>query len=222
MFRGGEAEHSDIGDPGEPADEIVGDDDCINTDEDEDGFELMDASEASRRDTKAKGGTGSASGGSASASAPPMPPMPGGISAGAASSSSSTSPMPPPVADSRADESDAASTHKCYWLTRTNRGATCSRCKEKILPNEFRLIYEPDKKNIKDLRRWRDVFWTYQHLKASCVQHLPAPFVASELQVDVAPLPRRMKESESDRAAAIQDDREKAAAAFSAPLHDSS
>ena len=63
---------------------------------------------------------------------------------------------------------------------------------------------------------WRNVFWQYYHLHRDCVQRLKvhAAFDMEKLQFDVAPLAKRFKETEEDRAASIQAAKEKLAAAF--------
>lgn len=89
--------------------------------------------------------------------------------------------------------------HKPYWLTRTARHATCKGCGQAIAPNEFRLLFEPDKAKISDIRVWSKVFWTYHHLKARCLRTLEAPLVVESVMTDIAPLAKRFKESPSDR-----------------------
>ena len=67
-------------------------------------------------------------------------------------------------------------------------------------------MFEPDKRAVKDLRKWREVFWTYHHLRPECLRPLAeqSPFCIDEVQVDIAPKAKRMKESAEERDAATE------------------
>jgi len=88
--------------------------------------------------------------------------------------------------------------HKPWWLTRTNRKASCAACKAEIPKCTFLLLAEPDPSTVQDKRRWRKVRWSYYQVAAACLLHagpsMPLRDI-SELQRDVAPMPKAQAET---------------------------
>ena len=113
---------------------------------------------------------------------------------------------PPVVADIPAD-------HDWLWLTRSNRAATCSTCRQPILQAEFRAIHAPFVTAAqKHTCQWKAHLWTYYHVNADCLRSLvvlpPWRSVrpgAVRFVTDVAPLKASMKESAADRNASIEE-----------------
>ena len=166
--------------------------DCMDTDKE--GFEF----EPDSRHPEGHSSTSKASkSGTAASSTDPAP-----LASPVASSSTDPSPLASPAASSVAPAVPAV--HKPFWLTRTSRGATCSGCQGKIAPSELRLVYEPGRSTVTNVRVWRSVWWTYHHLEAACIAGVVTGFRDSDLQMDIAPLAKRAKESDSDRALATE------------------
>ena len=139
------------------------------------------------------------------ASSVKAPPPPETATASIASSSSSAPVIATAAATATPEalppttSASSSPDHKPWWLTRTSRKATCAGCRLDINSHEFRLLCEPDPKNVADRRVWRKVWWYYYHVVSSCVAHQSTPLRhASELQCDVAPLPRSRRESVSE------------------------
>ena len=96
--------------------------------------------------------------------------------------------------------------HKPWWLTRTNRKASCAACNAAIPKCTFRLLAEPDPGTVLDKKRWRKVWWSYYHVAAACIVHAgPSTPLRdiSELQRDVAPMPKAHAETPEQYEAAI-------------------
>ena len=126
----------------------------------------------------------------------------------------------PPVAPPPVDDA-----HIFLWLTRTNRQATCQSCRAHIESGSFRIVYDPHPSRLPANRRWSAVLYTYFHVNRACIVDLAtdlradhagrrgsssssATFLESQgwaLQVDVAPLPAKAKESLADRRAKTSD-----------------
>ena len=83
-----------------------------------------------------------------------------------------------------------------WWLSRTNRKGTCTGCNETIDAQAFRLIYEPQPHEVSNPKVWKQGFWKYYHVRATCLRHHHAPLQPDdELGVEVAHLPARCKET---------------------------
>ena len=106
-------------------------------------------------------------------------------------------PLPPPPTPRRA-HAEATEAHQFYWVTRSLRKATCSACGHDIPGRTYRVVFEPNPREVEDLRRWRAVFWRYYHIAKECLGHLTQPLPQGQLPLDIAPLP---KESDDARAA---------------------
>ena len=99
--------------------------------------------------------------------------------------------------------------HEFYWLTRTNRQASCNACNAVIPARERRLLFEPDPSHAKTPKQWGTVWWKYYHLRARCLAKCTEPMHFSSsgrplVVVDVAPAPKRLRESSADRSAATE------------------
>ena len=106
--------------------------------------------------------------------------------------------------------------HKPWWLTRTNRTATCNGCRADFPRYTFRLLCDPDKTGI-DPRIWAQSWLKYYHLSYACIRHSATPLRApTELQLDIAPLPPSRHESPELRREANESANREALVAFAA------
>jgi hypothetical protein len=62
--------------------------------------------------------------------------------------------------------------HILFWLTRTNKGATCRACNNPIDARSPRLAYHPDPSAVKDKRAWGKMWWHYFHPDRHCLKHI--------------------------------------------------
>lgn len=119
--------------------------------------------------------------------------------AAASSASSSAAPAvvapPPPVS--------------AWWVTRTGRKALCSSCHAPIDAYASRVLLQPDKALVRNVRIWRDVWWRYYHLHRDCIPAEGPDLVEELLIVDLKPLPAKMHESREQYQACVVEDRRK-------------
>ena len=106
-------------------------------------------------------------------------------------------PLPPPVLAPPApvEPPPEQPAHQFYWLTRTNKQATCTVCKTKIEAQSFRVVWDPDKSQIMNPKVWSTVFWKYYHIRRRCLAACREPMNFADLPSDIASLPKRAKES---------------------------
>lgn len=116
----------------------------------------------------------------------------------------------PPEAVAPAEVVDDA--HEFLWLTRTNRSAMCTACRQPIGKFAYRCVYNP---RPPDSRQWKTILWKYYHIGRECLAPLvpklmedfkgrakstssSATFLEAngwELFVDIAPLPKSQRET---------------------------
>ena len=91
-----------------------------------------------------------------------------------------------------------------WWLTRTNRSATCATCAQSILPQACRLVFcvKPDaalaRKAPSYVRMHNKIAWKYYHVFADCLPHsteVSEVTCADDLVVDLARLPKSYRET---------------------------
>jgi hypothetical protein len=68
---------------------------------------------------------------------------------------------------------EAVDGHVYWWLTRTNRKATCATCRAPIDAGCFRVLFHPNESSVEDRRIWKHLFWRYHHVHRDCLPCLP-------------------------------------------------
>jgi hypothetical protein len=116
---------------------------------------------------------------------------------------------------------DKDAEHYPLWLTRTGQTATCQSClkhkRELRIENyEARVLWQNDPNKVADKRVWRKVWWQYYHNDRRCLVDLPVDpaevdDVLGLLVDDFKKLPKRLKESDADYKAAIENARARVA-----------
>lgn len=79
---------------------------------------------------------------------------------------------PSTVQDPEPVQEEAADQHVYWWLTRTNRKATCNNCRQPIEAGSFRILFHPNESSVEDKRIWKDLFWRYHHVDWQCLPRM--------------------------------------------------
>ena len=98
-------------------------------------------------------------------------------------------------AQAAAVQDDAEDAHCYWWLSRTNRKATCNTCKSAIDGGAFSTLFIPDQSKVYDKRVWKHLFWKYHHISRECMPRDGLqPVSESNFHADIGMLPKRCGE----------------------------